>query len=201
MDELNIFDDYKSFIQENDKLVSKLLKDKNIIINRFIPTLKVLNHLYYAHHLRKLTSDEETFFSSGFDYIFDIIHIISTILESKFNNNVDEMEKCGLTINLYLYIDEIKNDIKNFDQKLIKSEIKKLDELSNIINDYLDKKENISEEYYQLFDDITTDIYEKNDQELNTIDNLFYEIALEYNLEIEENNTSFIEEFANRTIH
>lgn len=193
MEDINIFKDYEAFIKENNNLISTLIKNNSKAISRFVPVIKVVEYLYNQHHFKQLTEDEMTFFSTGFDYIFDQFHLINTILESKFKNNINEMEKYGVTINLLLYINEFQGEALNSNNPQVKKGIKLLDELSEKVNDCLDNNKNADEEYFQILNDILSDVFEANDIEIHTIDEIFYEIALEYNLETEIIDNTFIE--------
>ncbi len=195
MEEIDIFKDYEAFIKENNTLISSLIKNNSKAISRFVPVIKVVEYLYNQHHFKKLTDEEMTFFSTGFDYIFDQFHFINTILESKFKGNINEMEKFGTTINLLLYINEFQGEALNSNEPAVKNGIKLLDELSEKVNDCLDNNQNANEEYFQILNDILSNVFEANDIELHTIDEIFYEIALEYNLESEVIDNTFIDSF------
>ena len=195
MEDINIFKDYEAFIKENNDLISTLIKNNSKAISRFVPVIKVVEYLYNQHYFKILTEDEMTFFSTGFDYIFDQFHFINTILESKFKGNIDEMEKFGTTINLLLYINEFQGEALNSNDSNVKKGIKLLDDLSEKVNSCLDKNENAPEEYFQVLNDILANVFEANDIEIHTVDEIFYEVALEYNLETEIDNNTFIDSF------
>lgn len=193
MEDINIFKDYEAFIRENNNLISTLIKNNSKAISRFVPVIKVVEYLYNQHYFKKLSEDEMTFFSTGFDYIFDQFHLINTILESKFKNDINEMEKYGVTINLLLYINEFQSEALNSNNQTVKKGIKLLDELSEKVNECIDNNQNANEEYFQILNDILANVFEANDIELHTIDEIFYEIALEYNLETEIIDNTFID--------
>ncbi len=193
MEDINIFKDYEAFIKENNNLISTLIKNNSKSISRFVPVIKVVEYLYNQHYFKKLSEDEMTFFSTGFDYIFDQFHLINTILESKFKNDINEMEKYGVTINLLLYINEFQGEALNSNNQAVKKGIKLLDELSEKVNECIDNNQNANEEYFQILNDILANVFEANDIELHTIDEIFYEIALEYNLETEIIDNTFID--------
>ena len=195
MEEINIFKDYEAFIKENNNLISTLIKNNSKAISRFVPVIKVVEYLYNQHYFKQLSEDEMTFFSTGFDYIFDQFHFINTILESKFKGDIKEMEKFGTTINLLLYINEFQGEALNSNEPEVKKGIKLLDELSEKVNNCLDNNQNANEEYFQILNDILSNVFEANDIELHTIDEIFYEIALEYNLESEVIDNTFIDSF------
>lgn len=195
MEDINIFKDYEAFIKENKNLISTLIKNNSKSISRFVPVIKVVEYLYNQHHFKQLSEDEMTFFSTGFDYMFDQFHLINTILESKFKNNINEMEKFGTTINLLLYINEFQGEALNSNNPNVKKGIKLLDDLSERVTECIDNNKNADDEYFQILNDILANVFEANDIELHTVDEIFYEIALEYNLETEINDNTFIESF------
>ena len=131
---------------------------------------KCSNHLWLtsvnnvvAHEKRKLSEDELLIFSDGFDYIHDQFIIIQSILETTFNNDISEMEKCSQTINLLLYVQDFEAEI---DTAKNKAEGNKLSELEQNITNFLEKKENAPDEYFLLLDDIIAKIQEKSNVEI-----------------------------------
>jgi hypothetical protein len=175
----NIFEDYLSWKSENKDLITSLVKKQSKTIRRFSPVLAVVDYLSEENTKRKLSEDELLIFSDGFDYIHDQFMVIQSILETTFNNNVEEMEKCAQTINLLLYVEDFQTEI---DTSKNKKELNNLNDLEQKINDYIDKKENAPDEYFLLLDDIIAKIAEKSDTEIHTIDQIFYEIAIEYEI-------------------
>lgn len=183
MDNYNIFDDYSAFKKENDKLIDTLVKRKSKTISRFTPVLAVVDYLYCQHNAGyKLSSDEELIFSTGYDYIYDQFLFIDGILKNNYNNNFDEMEKNAITINLLLYIHEFQAEALNYKDKKIINKISLLDDLEETVNEYLNAHKNVDEEYFGLLDDICDKIFEQNNIEVTTIDQIFYEIAVEYGI-------------------
>ena len=175
----NIFEDYLSWKSENKDLITSLVKKQSKTIRRFSPVLAVVDYLSEENTKRKLSEDELLIFSDGFDYIHDQFMVIQSILETTFNNNVEEMEKCAQTINLLLYVEDFQAEI---DTSKNKKELNNLNDLEQKINDYINKKENAPDEYFLLLDDIIAKIAEKSDTEIHTIDQIFYEIAIEYEI-------------------
>lgn len=175
----NIFEDYLSWKSENKDLITSLVKKQSKTIRRFSPVLAVVDYLSEENTKRKLSEDELLIFSDGFDYIHDQFMVIQSILETTFNNNVEEMEKCAQTINLLLYVEDFQTEI---DTSKNKKELNNLNDLEQKINDYIDKKGNAPDEYFLLLDDIIAKIAEKSDTEIHTIDQIFYEIAIEYEI-------------------
>ena len=197
MEENTIFEDYISWKKENYELISSLVKNRSKTIQRFSPVIAVVDYLSEMNQKEDLSEDEQLIFSTGFDYIYDQFQIIQTLLENSFDNNVKEMEKYGQTINLLLYINDFKAEINN--NNIVDKDVEKLNQLNDKVYDYLDKKENAPDEYFQLLNDITSSIFDKNNIELQTIDQIFYEIALEYNI-YDDNDFNAFNYFLNKTI-
>ena len=174
-----IFDDYISWKNENRELITSLVKKQSKTIRRFSPVIAVVDYLNDENEKRKLSEDELLIFSDAFDYIHDQFIIIQSILETTFNNDISEMEKCSQTINLLLYVQDFEAEI---DTAKNKAEGNKLSELEQNITNFLEKKENAPDEYFLLLDDIIAKIREKSNVEIHTIDQIFYEIAIEYEI-------------------
>ncbi len=203
---MDIFEDYLSWKYENHELIQALVKKKSKTISRFTHVISVVDYLYDQKQKNALTEDEEFIFSTGYDYIYDQFQMIGTILDCKFNKNIDEMEKYSKTINLLLYINEFQSEVLN--QESVKEQITELNTLEDKVNKELDNKENAVEEDFILLNDITYKIFEKNGIEVHTVDQIFYDIALEYNL-VNDNDddtyntilTSLIEKNRNKNIN
>ena len=50
------------------------------------------------------------------------------------------------------------------------------------IHTYLDKKENVPDTFFPMLNDIVNPIFEKNGIELNPLESIYYEIAIEYGI-------------------
>ena len=178
---MDIYQDYDAWKHENYDLIYTLVKKRSKTISRFAPVICVVDYLSNQQKERKLSEDEEIFFSTGFDYIYDQFHVIGSILELKFNNDINEMEKYSQTINLLLYINEFQAEILNAPIK-DKTNIKMLDDLEEKVDTCLDSKENAPDEYFLILDEVTKEIFEKNNIDVATVDQIFYEIAIEYGI-------------------
>ena len=190
--ELTIFEDYYSFKKENNTLIETLVKKKSKILLRFKAVFIVVDYLFEEMKKRKLSEDEEYIFSTGYDFIYDEFEMIKSVLHDYFKDNINRMEVCSQTVNLLLLIDEVKGEVLNNDS--IKKEITKLNELEDKVYDFLAKGEDAPDEYFELVDEITCDIFDKNNIEVNLIEEIFYEIALEYDI-YPEDDTNYFNEF------
>ena len=197
---MDIYEDYAAWKKENHNLIYSLISKKSKAIARFSCVLAVIDYLYEKHiNGKKFSEDEEIIFSTGFDYVYDQFMMIANILESDFNNDIEEMEKCSQTINLLLYIEDFEYEINSSDNEDVKKGIQKLVDLENKVNDFLAKKENAPDEYFGLLDDIVSNIFEANNVELHTVDQIFYEIAVEYDI-YQDDDFDMFNEVINRQI-
>lgn len=191
---MDIYFDYANWKFENHEFISKLVKNKSKTISRFSSVIAVVDYLYDQYVEKKtLTADEEVIFSTGFDYIYDKFHLLKTILEYKFNNDLNELEKFSDTINMLFYINDFQSEALEYENL----DIVELDDLEDKVNKCLDNKENAPEEYLFLLNKVTTEIFEN--KEIHTVDQIFYEIALQYGI-FEEDDFELFNEFINKEI-
>ena len=104
------------------------------------------------------------------------------------------MEKYSKTINLLLYINEFQAEVLEH-KSSIKNDIAPLDKLEDMVNECLDKKINAPDEYFGMLNDITDKLFEQNNIEVTTIEQIFNEIAIEYDLYDEDDELDFNEIF------
>ncbi len=143
MDVNDIYEDYESFKKENYDLISTLVKNNSKIISRFSPVLMVVDYLSIEHKKRKLTDDEQIFFSTGFDYVYDNFHLINSIFEFTFKKDMKEMDKVSKTINLLLYVNEFIDEAKSNTDITYKNRLIVLETLSISFISFLNVNSNI----------------------------------------------------------
>lgn len=197
MDKNDIYEDYESFKHENYELISTLVKHDSKIISRFSPVLMVVDYLSLEKKKRKLTEDEKIFFSTGFDYIYDNFSLINTLFEFTFKKDMKEMKKCAKTINLLLYVNEFIDEAKS--NELTDNEIKPLLEFKGKLVETIDKHNNIEDEYFVYVNELVDNLFASKNIELHTIDEIYYEIALEYDI-YQEDDLSIYNDILNAQI-
>ena len=193
MQNITIFDDYKSFKDENKKLIDFLVKNNSLLLNIMRPVLIVVDYLYEYSLKNKISKDEEYIFNTGYDYLYDQFQIINTILEQILDNNYNNLKKYEKTINLLLYINDFKQEVLNDDR--ISNNIDSFLNLESNVYDSLNKKEEYNENYYILLNDLVYKTFDANGIELNTINDIFYNIALEYDLIKEDENIDIFKKY------
>lgn len=197
MDRNDIYEDYEAFKHENYDLISTLVKHDSKIISRFSPVLMVVDYLSIEHKKRKLTEDEYIFFSTGFDYIYDNFHLINTLFEFTFKKDMKEMEKLAKTINLLLYVNEFIDEAKT--NELTDNDIKPLLEFKGKLIETIDKHKNIEDEYFVYVNELVDNLFAAHNIELHTIDEIYYEIAQEYDI-YQEDDLSIYNDILNAQI-
>lgn len=186
---MNIFEDYLAFKKENSELISNLVKTNSLIINHFSSIFIVIDYLYEKQLKRKLNQDEEYIFMTGYDYVFECFNLISIVLKDYFNNDFNELNKFPKNMDLLIYLNEYKNEILAREE--FKRYLPELEKIENKIMECFKNKVEIEDEYFGLLDDIIYKTFTLNDIDSPSIESIFYEIALEYNLIKEDENASF----------
>ncbi len=195
---LNIYEDYYSFREENKDIFNELIKRNSVVIKRFSSVISVVDYLYYNSKVSKLTEDEEYIFSSGFDYIVDEIEYIKIMLH-ELNNDYNEFERLAPTINLLLYINDVRQEINDIKNSSFKKKEKDVIELEEKVQALLRERKIADENYYGAINELTYEIFDLNEIELNTVNSIFYEIALEYNIiDEDDDNNIYNEEILKR---
>ncbi len=187
---MDIYTDYANWKLENYDLIESLVKNKSKAISRFNSFIAVVDYLYDKYvEEKKLDGDLELIFSTGFDYIYDQFLMIETLLEKNFNNDINELEKYSKTINLLLYINDFQNEALNYKEGTF--DLKPLDDLNDKVMNYLDKHENAPDEYFAILSDITSSMFDNLDEEFHTVDQIYYEIAVELGIYEEDEYNMF----------
>ncbi len=187
---MDIYTDYANWKLENYDLIESLVKNKSKAISRFTSVIAVVDYLYDKYvEEKKLDGDLELIFSTGFDYIYDQFLMIETLLEKNFNNDINELEKYSKTINLLLYINDFQNEALNYKEGTF--DLKPLDDLNDKVMNYLDKHENAPDEYFAILSDITSSMFDSLDTEFHTVDQIYYEIAVELGIYKEDEYNMF----------
>lgn len=195
---MDIYTDYANWKLENYDLIESLVKNKSKAISRFTSVIAVVDYLYDKYvEEKKLDDDLALIFSTGFDYIYDQFLMIDTLLEKNFNNDINELEKYSKTINLLLYINDFQNEALNYKEGTF--DLKPLDDLNDKVMNYLDKHKNAPDEYFAILSDITSSMFDNLDQEFHTIDQIYYEIAVELGI-YEEDEFNMFNSFINNKI-
>ncbi len=175
---MNIFDDYLSFKEDNLELIEFLIQNNSNIISRFKHVLAVVDYLHdQQSSIVKIEEDEEVIFTTGYEYIFRRFNFIQLVLEKVFNKDYIEMESFSKTINLLLYIHDFKEDIEVVDEGNTS-----FNKFEDSILKLLESKSNVEDAHFVMLDELSTKVFEDLKKDYYGINEIFYDIALEYAL-------------------
>lgn len=196
MAKVDVFTDYVSWKFENYTLIGDLIKKKSNCISRFTHIIAICDFLYdkYINNSHKLSEDEKLIFETGFNYLFNRFESIDGILKQNFKNDVVKMNEFGKTVNLILYIDDFIDDLNNYDHT--DEYIKTLDLLSQKSYSYLNENNDAPDTFFALVDDKVIEIYDNLKIEYYGVNDIMYDVAVTYNLEVEpENEINIFQDF------
>ena len=176
----------------NEELINYFVNNNSKIISRFKYVLAVIDYLFdqVAYEKKTLNRDEEEIFEVGYHYIYDRFMTISTILETVFNNDKDEMEIFQKEINLLLYIIDFEDEIDSL-EKEHQAEHKKFAELEDKVMQSIENKEHVEDGMFVLVDEISLTTFEGLGVDYYGITDIFYDIACDLELINDEDEDYF----------
>ncbi|MFI3251965.1 MAG: hypothetical protein R3Y60_02365 [bacterium] len=179
---MNFYDDYLAFKEDKYELIEYLISNNSNIIIRFKHVLAVIDFIYERHCSNvRLTKDEEDIFQIGFNYIFDRFNLIELMLNKIFNDDKEQLEEFSRTINLILYVNDFKDEITNLDENN-KKDLDEFSQYEETILELLENKEHATDVEFGLLNDISMRIFDELGEEYYGINEIFYDIALEYGI-------------------
>lgn len=175
-----IYTDYANWLLEIDDLLKLLKNQESFVYYRYKHILDVLNHLYYIKvETNDLTDEQDDIFSVGFSYLFDQFDQIDLLLKHTYNNELKELHLQQKTIELLLSIHEFQIDVEAI---IGTKEMEEFLELEDEVNIYINEKKEAPENLFEKLNAISANIYEKNNLDYYPISEIFFDIAIEYNL-------------------
>ena len=187
---ISVFEDYFSFKKENKDLIKGLVETKSLILSHISSVIIVVDYLFEKHmKKRALSGDEEYIFMTGFDYLYECLNITSIIAKEYFNNDIKEMNKFPKAINLIFYANEYKTELKA--REGFEKYIPEFERLEDEAYKALKEKTDVADEYFGILDDLIYKTFEANNIESPAIESIYYEIALEYHILEEDEETMF----------
>lgn len=101
-----MYKDYEYWYKENKDLIDHLAHHQSLIYDRYQDIFNVLNYVKDLDP-KKIDSDLEVIFDSGFAYIYDRINYIKTYLKDNFINDLHVFLKYEEIFNYYLYVEDL----------------------------------------------------------------------------------------------
>ncbi|CCV64979.1 conserved hypothetical protein [Alteracholeplasma palmae J233] len=181
MIEEKIYQEYNQWKETYKDLILYLKENDSLLLVRYDYIFEVLDYLF-----DKLIDDptytetENEIFVTGFLYLKSEFITLTEILNKYLNNSYEELNKKATTINLLLNVLDLENDFVA-DNNVDTEELKELKNLENDVRTALEKKETLSDEYYDRLDKVSQDLIGKV-SEYHSVHELFLEIANELEL-------------------
>lgn len=196
---MDIYTDYGNWKFENYDFINMLVSKQSKSISRFTQVIAVVDYLYEKRvkNGKDLDIDEETIFDTGFNYIHDHFLTLQNFYEKVFNKDIDAFEKCSKSINLVLYINDFESELMQATDNIDK-DMNALEELEDKVLQTIEKKENVKDTMFAYLDDITIPMFERHNIEIYTVEQIFYDIAIEYGIYQENDFNIFNEVFNNQ---
>lgn len=193
---MDIYTDYANWKIENYDLIKNLVQSKSKIISRFTHVIAVVDFLYEKRIQlgHDLDAVEEVIFQTAFNYVHAHFLTIQLIWDTQFNRDTKAMQKISKTINLLLYTQDFEMDLQNLEGD-IQSDLQKLSDIELTILKYIEKHQQAPDTLFGLLNDVTTAIYEGRGIEYYGVNDIMYDIAIEYDLVNEQEDISVYNQF------
>lgn len=155
---MKIFDDCKSYINDNIFLIKSLKKKNFVLFDRFIDPLNIIEFIN-KKQLSKEKIDEDliTIYYQAFSYLYNCIETFKIYFKNYFNENLNTIKQYDLLLNYILYLDDL---LEQTEDKNLKSflllESKKLETI------LIDKKNFSLNELDELDAKLYAHILDKN---------------------------------------
>lgn len=189
---MDIYSDYESWKKDEEDFLLSLIRTKSKSISRFTQVIAVVDYLYMKQKSLNmpLDSDEENIFSVGFDYIYDRILTLKMQYENNFNKDIILFNKFEKSLNLLLYINDFQDELLNATDDIDK-DMDKLNELEEKVLKSLEAHIDVEDGMFVLLDEETKNMFNRHHLELNLTEEIFYEIAIHYNIYKEPEDFGF----------
>jgi hypothetical protein len=177
-----IYHEFASWKLENDPFIKKLKKSSEKFIDTFNYVLMVLDYLYSKMVDELSFYDEEiNIFKTGFLYVIEKVEYLKNILDNQFNGKTDLFYSRAKEVSLILLIKEFQSEISN-NEKNHKESLEKLKKFERKIINIIEQNAVFSIKLYQEFDNITFEIFSNEKDNPILINDIYYEIAEQYEI-------------------
>lgn len=181
-DEL-IYQQYANWRLENEEIIEFVENSKTSIKNTFEHVLPVVEYLYNdLIDNEEYGEEEDGIFQFGFNYLVFKYNEIKYVLDNFCKGDYKKLESIAKTINLLFHVLE-------FEQALLENESGTSDDIEEIIDlekeieHYLEKCENAPDELFYKVDLKSNEIFVKSNNEFESIESIFANIALSLDLD------------------
>lgn len=186
---MTIYEDYEHWKSTNKELLEVLVSDIFNALSRWKHIFLVLEHLLSLQKQEAISPEEEEIFQTGFHYLFDRLTTVNFLLEKVFHHDIEEMEAFSNTIHLLSYIMDFADEISSVKPDDEKNYQKFID-LENTVLAYLEEHQPIPKELFDELDTIASEAFQ-GEYEFYSVPDIFFDIALDYDLAEEEDEDEF----------
>lgn len=177
-----VYNEYANWQLDNSEIITNLKTKGEDLFYRLKHVVDVIDHLYLQIvEDPNYSEEEDQIFQTGYLYLASQILILEEIVEKYYNNDFDLANKYAKDINFLL-------NTKDFQAEAITSlneddeNIKKLLIFDKKIIKFLKKHENIPNKLFEELDALLIKIFDFDNINYVTINNIFLEIADELNI-------------------
>lgn len=171
--ELDVYNDYQNWIKQEKDLLNKIRNSH--LLERYSHIFKVLEYYYAKKDFNE--EYEEDIFQTGFNYLHNNYSKVKSWMSLYYDNNFDLIVKNEKTVHLLLLVEDVLDEAEHLKGK------KELENFENDIFHFLKRREEVSDYYYPLLDDIMNKVFViNNNKEFKGYVEIFYDIAEDLDL-------------------
>src|SRR5690606_8541302 len=100
-----LYQDFESYLKENEKLITHLEKNHSLLSEYVLPIKKALVFLRKLDELDEIDSEAQVIFEYGFNYLFENLEQIKLYLR-QLNNDYELLDKMSLYIKIVFDLEE-----------------------------------------------------------------------------------------------
>lgn len=177
-----VYHEYAGWQLEYNDILKKIKSEGNDIYYRIKHVADVIDYLYVQLTEDKDYSEEEDqIFKTGYFYFATQVHEINEIVKKYYNNDYKLANKRAKEINLLLNTIEFQDEALNLEVERTE-DINKLLSFDEKILSYLNKNKEVPENLYEELNLLVANIFDEDDLNYLTVNNIFLEIADELNI-------------------
>lgn len=185
MNLMNMFEEYASWVKENESFYNECKHHELSLYERFMPIYEVLKYINDNLKAKTLKRNEDIdkIFSVGFEYLHDQVENSKMYLDLYFKGDFHEFMKYDELLSLHFYIEDIRYELS---EKEIEVDEKELDKLLDQIESMIQHHKAIPDHYSLYVDDKIHALLQNQNFEFYGIIDIFVDVAETFGLYLYE---------------